>query len=149
MRNKLIIFLVLFITLSGIGYGWNRPGHMVTGAIAYIELKEKDQQALETVLELLKKHYYYPEWKKIMNSENINEADRDLFLFMYAARWADDIRNDEAENRGKWHYINHPFKPKSEPKSVQVFPPDNDNIEKAWIYNVCSVLEMNKAKPKP
>ncbi|HRH40111.1 MAG TPA: S1/P1 nuclease [Pyrinomonadaceae bacterium] len=122
--------------LSSVGNGWNKPGHMVTGAIAYEELKNKDQKALQTVLGLLKKHYYYPEWEKIMNAENISESDRDLFLFMYAARWADDIRNDKEENRSKWHYINHPIKFDSEPASVQVFPPDNDNIEKAWVYNV-------------
>ena len=109
---------------------------MITGAIAYATLKEKDPPALKTVLDLLKKHYYYPEWEKIRNTENIAEADRDLFLFMSAARWADDIRNDQAEHRGKWHYINHPIKWKDEPDSVQAFPPDNDNLGKAWLYNV-------------
>ncbi len=149
MLKKLLLLLLILGSLSSFNYGWNRPGHMVTGAIAYQELKAKDEAALKVVLTLLKKHYYYPEWEKIMNSEYISETDRDLFLFMYATRWADDIRNDQAENRGKWHYINHPLKPKSEPKSVQVFPPDNDNIEKAWVYNV-SLLgsgdEQNRTK---
>ena len=136
MLRKLIIQIIILGSLSSLIYGWNKPGHMVTGAIAYQELKAKDQKALQTVLTLLKKHYYFPEWEKIMNSENIADADRDLFLFMYATRWADDIRNDTNEHRGKWHYINHPVKFDGEPESVQIFPPDNDNIEKAWVYNV-------------
>lgn len=108
---------------------------MVTGAIAYSELKTKDPKALKKVLELLKKHYYYAEWEKTMNSENINETDRDMFLLMYAARWSDDIRNEKEEHRGKWHYINYPLKFGND-DSVKTFPPDNDNIEKAWTYNV-------------
>jgi len=136
MIRKIFAILMTLIALTGLSFGWNKPGHMVTGAIAYNELREKDPKALKTVLDLLKKHYYYAEWEKIMNAENINEADRDLFLFMSAARWADDIRNDKEEHRGKWHYINHSIKWKSESPSVQVFPPDTDNLEKAWVYNV-------------
>lgn len=143
---KNICSFLLILGLSITVFGWNKPGHMLTGAVAYHELKNTDEQAVKNVIELFKKHYYYPRWEQIMTSQNINQADRDLFLFMYATRWSDDVRNDQ-EHRDKWHYINHPFKPSTEAASVKIFPFDNDNIEKAWSYNI-SLLQPSEDEDK-
>jgi hypothetical protein len=50
-----------------------------------------------------------------------------MVLFMQAARWADDVRNNDKQHRGSWHYINWPFKPDGQPASVQIkdFEPVN------------------------
>lgn len=144
MIKQIVLFFLIFLFSTVFIFGWNKPGHMLTGAIAYADLKENDPPALAKVLELLKSHYYYPEWVKKMDAENIAEADRDLYLLMAAARWADDIREDKAEHRGKWHYINYPLKFEND---AQTFPPDNDNLEKAWVYNV-KLLESNEEQVK-
>ena len=56
-------------------------------------------------------------------------------LFMLAPRWADDIRRDNAQHRGPWHYINFPFKPDGQPASIQTKPPQAVNIITALVDN--------------
>ena len=48
---------------------------------------------------------------------------------------ADDIRRDNAQHRGPWHYINFPFKPDGQPASVQTKPPQAVNIITALVDN--------------
>jgi hypothetical protein len=102
---------------------WNRAGHMVSGAIAYAVLKEDSPEILAKALTILKAHPQYDRlWKEQV--ERIPEAERDLFLFMLAARWADDIRGNKDYDNPPWHYINYPFKPAGEPESVVPAEPD-------------------------
>ena len=57
-------------------------------------------------------------------------------LFMLAARWADDIRMQaKIQRQAKWHYINFPFKPASEPEDIKPLSPDPDNILSALAEN--------------
>jgi S1/P1 Nuclease len=56
-------------------------------------------------------------------------------LFMLAPRWADDIRRDNAQHRGPWHYINFSFKPDGQPASAQTKPPQAVNIITALVDN--------------
>lgn len=141
------IWLCLFLAAFSAGsiYGWNKPGHMTTAAIAYQELKLKDETALKEVIKLLKKHSHYGKWKERINQLNLQEEE-DLFLFMYAARWADDVRSDENEHRESWHYINYPFKPADEPDWVVPFAPQNENIETAWAENAEKLTDTTNSE---
>jgi S1/P1 Nuclease len=58
---------------------------------------------------------------------------------------SDEKNDDRAENRGLWHNINYPFKPGTEPDSVKTSPPDNDNIEKAFEYNLGILKDSGKS----
>ena len=64
-------------------------------------------------------------------------------LFMLAARWPDDIRDDADYHHGRWHYINMPFKPAGQPDSVAAPPPDPDNIIRAYEQNLAIVSSEN------
>jgi hypothetical protein len=56
-------------------------------------------------------------------------------LFMLAARWPDDIRDDSTYHHSRWHYINVPIKPPGQPDWVRPPPPDADNILRAFEIN--------------
>src|SRR4051812_8864348 len=72
---------------------WNKAGHMVSGAIAYTALKQDSPRALAAVLTLLKGHPACKEkWEPLIHRPFVPEDQRDLYLFMLAARWADDAR---------------------------------------------------------
>jgi hypothetical protein len=87
---------------------------MLSAAIAYQILQQGSPQSIERVKVLEKHHWYANQWHARL--KDVPVADRDMVLFMQAARWADDIRsNDKQHHRGPWHYINWPFKPEGQP----------------------------------
>jgi hypothetical protein len=89
---------------------WNRAGHMVSGAIAYNELLARDPAALRRVVAILRSHpAYQTRWLPIITAHGM--ADHDIILFMYAARWPDDIRDEPQYDHPAWHYINLPIIP--------------------------------------
>src|SRR5687768_14117260 len=106
---KFLIFICLFIFPSVL-FAWNIPGHMVSGAIAYRELKAKDPKALAKILALLKKHPQYAQmFAPKLASETLSADEKNLYLFMLAARWPDDIKSTDYEPKhNNWHYINYP-----------------------------------------
>jgi hypothetical protein len=55
------------------------------------------------------------------------------------------VRKQEAESRDPWHYINYPFKPAGEPDSVKTFPPDPENIEKAFDLNLAILKDKTRS----
>lgn len=107
---------------------------MVSGAIAYAQLKAANPAAAERVIQLLKAHPQYEKWERRL--DDAPESDRDLVLFMQAARWPDDIRDDSAYHHSKWHYINLPFKPAGQPDTIVPPPSDADNILRAFDLNL-------------
>jgi hypothetical protein len=126
--NKLIALstLIASISLCTPALAWNKAGHMVSGAIAYTELKKIAPQSLPRVINLLKKHpYYQTKWQSEIAQKS--PSDPDLYLFMAAARWADDARKT-TEDRPAWHYVNLPFKLGSTPTTTPSAPVGEDNI---------------------
>jgi hypothetical protein len=76
-------------------------------------------------------------------------TDRDVVLFMQAARWSDDIRiQDKGQNRPRWHYINLAFKPESQPAEVQIREPEPVNILTAMAENESVVKNENDPERK-
>jgi S1/P1 Nuclease len=98
---------------------WNIPGHMLSAAIAYQVLSQENPRTIEKVKAVLEKHPWYAnQWQA--RFEDVSVAERNLVMFMQAARWADDIRmRDKPQNKPSWHYINIPFKPDGQPASVK------------------------------
>ena len=132
---NLLAISVLIFTFSSALFAWNKPGHMVTGAIAARELKNNDPQALARAVAILKKHPYYQNvWRPIVN-QRARIDDEAVVLFAYAARWADDARGS-SDHREFWHYINYPYKPADQPASVIAADPLDDNIENAFEENL-------------
>ena len=110
-------------------YAWNSPGHMVSGIIAYQVLRQESPGDHREVKAVLEKHPWYAnQWQARL--QDVPVADRDMVLFMQAARWPDDVRlQGQANTTGQlWHYINWPFKPDGQPPSVQVGKPEPVNI---------------------
>ncbi len=131
--RALVICALFLVTAPPRAMAWNKAGHMVSGAIAYRELESSDAQALARVLDLLRRHpEYETRWAAQLEQPYIPAAERDLYLFMLAARWADDVRNDEKFDEPTWHYVNLPFKPDGQPASVQTRDPADVNILSAF-----------------
>ena len=119
---------------AGPARAWNRPGHMVSGAIAYAELKKKHPEVITRVVALLKHHPHYKE-KWLPTLQLLPAADQDAYLFMAAARWPDDVREDPVYHPSDykaWHVIGQPFKPSGQPASVKTDKPPRDNILSAY-----------------
>lgn len=104
---------------------WNYGGHMVSGAFAYDVLKKENPEALAKVVELLKQHPDFEKrWAKQL--DKVDPDLRDQALFMWAARWPDDIRGTKYDHP-PWHYIDFPYKPPGQPDTVSVADPPDPN----------------------
>jgi hypothetical protein len=112
------VLLLILAVLPLPANAWNIPGHMLSGAITYQVLRQENPPTIEKVKVVLERHPWYAnQWQARLQDAPVSE--RDLVLFMQAARWPDDIRsNDKAQNRPPWHFINFPFKPDVQPPSA-------------------------------
>jgi S1/P1 Nuclease len=141
----LIASLVLLtLTLLPLpAFAWSIPGHMLSAAIAYQVLQRESPQTIDKVKAVLEKHPWYAnQWQARMQDTPV--SDRDMVLFMQAARWADELRiTDRQHHRGLWHYINWPFKPEGQPVSVQIKDPELVNILTALAENEMVVRNEN------
>ncbi len=124
---------------------WNKAGHMAVGAIAYEVLKQDSPNSLQRAITLLKSH---PSYERMWKPElaNVKPEERDLYLFMLAGKWADEIRGNKEFDRPQWHYINYPFKPEGQPETLVPVPPlPEDNLPNAYDFNFTRV----KTAPDP
>ena len=104
---RVLSLLILAVVIPRDALAWNRAGHMVSGAIAYHELRATDPAALQRVVALLRAHpAYLARWLPMIVERGM--ADHDIMLFMYAARWPDDLRDDPQYDHPAWHYVNYP-----------------------------------------
>lgn len=83
---------------------------MTSAAIAYADLKERNPDLVVKVIEVLNQNpLFESEWAPKL--EQVSGDDRDLYLFMLAARWSDDVRGNPKYDRPAWHYVNIPYRP--------------------------------------
>lgn len=144
-----LLAALIFLLAPAPARAWNKPGHMVTGAIAYYELRETDPSALAQVVSLLKRHpFYESEWLPRINALQDDDPNKhDLYLFMYAARWPDDIRGTDLHCE-KCHFINYPYKPPGQPASVVAQGEDpQQNIVRAFGRRM-STVRNNPSAPE-
>lgn len=131
-RRVKSLSLILILTVAGYGSSaWNKPGHMVTAAIAYAELREHDPVAARAVARIISSIESREFRRAVAITSQTNP--RELALFAYAARWPDDVRGSD-EDREPWHYINYPFKVPG--SSATTENPPASNIEQALRENL-------------
>jgi len=132
--KAVVLIALLYLCVPASVFGWSKAGHMLTGALAYYELQARDPMALARVISLLKKHPAYElEWAlAIADFPDANADTEGLYLFMYAARWPDDIRDDPDLHCEECHYINYPFRPPGQPSSVVIQQPATNNVVSAF-----------------
>jgi hypothetical protein len=85
------ICLLMFIPTA---QAWNKPGHMASAAIAYMDLKDRHPEVLAQALDVLKQH---PNFDSMWAGRLSKVDDRDMYLFMLAASWPDDIKKQTHE----------------------------------------------------
>lgn len=139
IRTSVAVAASLVVSmLPGPLHAWNKAGHMVTGAVAYKVMQQEHPLALAKVIALLKEHpRYESHWEVQIHRPFVPAEDRDMYLFMLAARWADDVRNDPdyyppGENLDRIHYINMPFLVPGSPSDIQPTQPDEINIVRGY-----------------
>lgn len=113
------VAVLLLLLAPTAARAWSVGGHMVTGAIAYDLLKRDDPVALREILTLLRANPLYDRmWKERL--VGIPADEQDVYLFMLAARWADDVRHNRDYDHPTWHYIGTGFVAPGEPPSVKL-----------------------------
>ena len=143
MKTLTYIIVTILLGSSQLVFGWNKPGHMVTGAIAYQVLQQIDPMQLKNAVALLKQHPDYPKWKRQMDAEFVEAKDEGLFLFMHAARWPDDIRGTSLHCE-LCHYINYPYSQDGTPTS----PEQPTNVESALAENLAKLTSQGTVQSK-
>lgn len=117
---------------------------MVSAAVAYNAL-ESEPQIVRKTLELLAQHPYYDRVWTTRLAPYVSD-EREQYLFMEAACWPDEIRLNRQFHRGNWHYVNFPYKPKGQPRSVAVVQPAPENIISAFEENL-RIVRDDRARP--
>jgi len=112
MRTLTALFIgICFFLVGPHSQAWNKATHMVSAAIAYADLKERNPAVLTKALEVLKKHPQFFVWAPDLEKVS-SEEDKNLYLFMLAARWSDDVRGEfNPYDRPSWHYVDIPYRP--------------------------------------
>ena len=86
--------------VAGLGtpaLAWNKPGHMVSGAIAYQEPRRTNRQVLGRIVAVLKQHPDYERlWRARVEDAQASGIDEAEALLMQAARWPDDVKVSSA-----------------------------------------------------
>lgn len=114
------IVLCVFMMLDAMtAHAWSRPGHMVTGAIAYEELLTHDQRVIDQIVAIMAKHPDRAPFEVATGPAQGDERARRLFMQM--ARWADDIRGNSYDHP-TWHYAARPIVDLRQPPKTH--PPD-------------------------
>ena len=86
-------FAALALCLGGLAapaFAWNDEGHMAVAYLAYQRLRPETRGRVNA---LLKRNPYYARWRAAI-PQGTPEAETDRMIFMIAATWPDQIRND-------------------------------------------------------
>ena len=118
---------------------WNKPGHMITAAIAYEVLKKDDPATLAKVLETLRQHPQYADRFTRLLEAIPDAEDRDLYLFMIAAALAGRRPHQSDVPPRPVALHNYPYKPPGQPETVVAKQPAEPNIVTAFAENLAIV----------
>src|SRR5882672_6757286 len=106
-RSSLYLALLLVCFLSFPCFAWNKASHMASGAIAYRFLQTSSPATVAKVVKILKNHPQFAAlWKAKYDS--LPQVQRDVYLFMAAARWPDDVKGTNYDHPS-WHYYEYPI----------------------------------------
>jgi hypothetical protein len=104
---------------------WHAAGHMAVASIAYRDLNATDRRR---AVDVLRKHPHYPSWRQTQQSSGVGH---DLYLFLRASAWPDDIRGNPRYHRPTWHYVNRPYTP----GGTRTIPAGTENVLTALYLN--------------
>jgi len=118
---------VLFLLVCAKALAWNSVGHMTVAYAAYQQLTPTERARVAVLLKL---NPYYSKWLALIPA-GTSAADQDMYVFMMAATWPDEIRADNSfsgnDNIPKgelpslndgygaklrheyWHFVDTPF----------------------------------------
>jgi hypothetical protein len=130
MRRKIILGFAVLVTVVACraALAWNSIGHMSVAYIAYQKLTPAERARVAALLQL---NPYYKQWLSYIPS-GTSDADRDMYVFMMAATWPDEIKamgsqyvgtdtppraeaavlNNGYDDHGAhkyWHFVNTPL----------------------------------------
>lgn len=88
VRTALLGFGLLLVLAGRVAFGWNSIGHMSVAYVAYQKLAPAERARVAALLQL---NPYYKEWLSFVPS-GASDADRDMYVFMMAATWPDEIK---------------------------------------------------------
>ncbi len=140
MKTCAISLLVTLLHCSA-AMAWSRPGHMVTAAIVYEELRTQDPKLLEQIIELAQKHPDRGAFEVAIAGTRGEERARRIFLEM--ARWPDDTRGS-VHDHPTWHYSSRPLIDKSSAPLKQVEDVPQGSANEAFVLNL-SVARDSRA----
>ncbi len=80
--------LLLIIVACRPALAWNSIGHMSVAYVAYQKLAPAERARVAALLQL---NPYYKKWLTYIPS-GTSDADRDMYVFMMAATWPDEIK---------------------------------------------------------
>jgi hypothetical protein len=79
--------------------------------IAAESYRELSPEMKTNATEILKSHPDYSKWQKSFTTSS-NSMDMELYVFMRASTWPDEIRRRENPyDHPHWHYIDYPLRP--------------------------------------
>ena len=107
--KRTVVPLILLGLVALPASAWNKPGHMISAAIAYDDLRETNNEAVQAIVKILFGHQDIGDWNERLLRLYEYGEDRERLLFMLVARWPDDVRGTPEHVRD-WHFINHPYK---------------------------------------
>jgi hypothetical protein len=130
MRSKSRLAVVVVFLLSAClqAVAWNSVGHMTVAYAAYQQLTPAEKARVAVLLKL---NPYYSKWVGFLPAGTA-DADRDMYVFMMAATWPDEIKamgsgytGNDNPPRGEspslnagysdkqahkyWHFVNTPL----------------------------------------
>jgi S1/P1 Nuclease len=126
-RTSFIATAVLFLVVCSNALAWNSVGHMTVAYAAYQRLTPAERTRAAVLLKL---NPDYSKWLSLIKP-GTSTADQDMYVFMMAATWPDEIRADNtfsgnddipkgelpslndgygAKHRHEyWHFVDTPF----------------------------------------
>jgi hypothetical protein len=119
-RTLSATFLLMLLAVAcPSAMAWSVPGHMVSAAIAYEELRLKDPRLAHRIVELMSQHPDRAPFAVAINGASDEARTRRIFMEM--ARWPDDVRGG-AYDHPTWHYASRPIVDPRHPPAAA--PPD-------------------------
>ncbi len=110
MQRRILLFLAAAIITLGCrpALAWHSIGHMTVAWVAYQKLTPAEKTRVAALLQL---NPYYKQWISYLPA-GTSDADRDMYVFMMAATWPDEIKATTA------HFVGTDTPPRNEPPSL-------------------------------
>lgn len=87
-RNFSVVVVLLLLLTCMRALAWNSVGHMAVAYAAYQQLSPAEKARVAVILKL---NPYYSKWLTYIPAGTSN-SDRDMYVFMMAATWPDEIK---------------------------------------------------------